>query len=244
MKADPTDQRLMADLADLDAELARLRHRRKTLPEEAEYTELQSRLETARDDVVRAEIASEDLGREYSRLDSELVGMTDRAAKNAGVLEQGKLSHRALEELQHEMTGLARRRSLLEEELLELMERQEATATEHQRAQATVIAVQTDLSVAEARLAEAVRELQLEQAGITERREQLAESLPDTLLALYQRQVDAGKIGAGLLRGRRCGACRMELDPMTVANIGAKPADEVVRCEECGAILVRTPDLR
>ncbi|NED62422.1 hypothetical protein G3I15_16010, partial [Streptomyces sp. SID10244] len=41
---------------------------------------------------------------------------------------------------------------------------------------------------------------------------------------------------------RRCGACRMELDRGTIASIGAKPADEVVRCEECGAVLVRTAE--
>ena len=64
--------------------------------------------------------------------------------------------------------------------------------------------------------------------------------MPDDLLGVYEKLRSQGKVGAGLLRARRCGACRMELDPRTLAGIAAAADDAVLRCEECGAILVRT----
>jgi len=49
-----------------------------------------------------------------------------------------------------------------------------------------------------------------------------------------------GGVGAALLRARRCEGCRLELNPLQIQQIRAAAADEVVRCEECRRILVRT----
>ena len=49
-------------------------------------------------------------------------------------------------------------------------------------------------------------------------------------------------IGAAELRQRRCGGCHMELNQVDMNRITQAPADEVLRCEECGRILVRTAE--
>ena len=49
-------------------------------------------------------------------------------------------------------------------------------------------------------------------------------------------------VGAALLRARECGGCRLTLDNAEMAVIKAAPADEVIRCEECQRILVRTAE--
>ncbi len=49
-------------------------------------------------------------------------------------------------------------------------------------------------------------------------------------------------MGAALLRARQCGGCRLTLDAQELARIKAAPADDVIRCEECQRILVRTPE--
>jgi predicted nucleic acid-binding Zn-ribbon protein len=59
------------------------------------------------------------------------------------------------------------------------------------------------------------------------------------LVALYERQRTRGGAGAGALQGRRCGACRIEIDKGELARISAAAEDEVLRCPECGAILLR-----
>ena len=71
----------------------------------------------------------------------------------------------------------------------------------------------------------------------------LAEQLPADLLALYERlRSSKGGIGAALLRRRECEGCRLTLNASDLATIAATPADRVVRCEECGRILVRTSE--
>jgi predicted nucleic acid-binding Zn-ribbon protein len=74
------------------------------------------------------------------------------------------------------------------------------------------------------------------------RRAEVAAGLDGELLKLYERQRAASGIGAGRLLGGRCGACRIELDRGELARIAAAADDEVRRCEECGAILLRTKE--
>jgi predicted nucleic acid-binding Zn-ribbon protein len=49
-------------------------------------------------------------------------------------------------------------------------------------------------------------------------------------------------VGAALLRATRCGACRLELDRAELSRVRAAAAEEVLRHEECGAIMVRTEE--
>lgn len=240
MKANPDMQRQLLDLADIDADIARLDHRGAHLPEDAELSELSTTLDAARDDLVRAEIAAEDLTRDYRRIEGEVNGMATREAKDSALLTGGGLAPKALNELQHEITGLGRRRAMMEDELLAVMEQQEALGAERQRAEATVVDVQTKIAEAGERRAHAVTEIEADRASKAAQRDQVAAGIDADLLALYDKQRASGRIGAGLLRARRCGACRMEIDRGTLASITARSADDVVRCEECGAILVRT----
>ncbi len=67
--------------------------------------------------------------------------------------------------------------------------------------------------------------------------------MPDDLLALYDRlRASKGGVGAAELRARQCGGCRLTLDNAELQSIAAMAADEVVRCEECQRILVRTDE--
>ena len=63
------------------------------------------------------------------------------------------------------------------------------------------------------------------------------------LVALYEKvRVANGGTGAAALRQRRCGGCQLELNPVELQRIRLAPSDEVLRCEECRRILVRTPE--
>lgn len=242
VNVDPGMQRVLLDLADADAELTRLDHRASHLPEDAEITDLAGRIDTARDDQVRAEIAAEDLQREYRRVDGEVTGMTAREAKDSALLTGGGLAAKALSELQHELAGLGRRRAVLEDEMLSIMEQQEAVGAEAQRASATVEHLTTELDAAREKRAAAAAQIAADREIVAARRSTLAAEIAPELLAVYSKQSAGGRVGAGLLRAKRCGACRMELDRGTLASIAAKAPDVVVRCEECGAILVRTAE--
>lgn len=240
MKADPASQRLMLDIADIDAELHRIAHRRAVLPENAELSRLAEQLQTQRDEAIRAQIAAEDLLRESRRLDNEINSMSMREAKDNQQLAAGNLPAKALTELEHEVAGLIRRRSNLEDEMLEVMEQQEAVSADEQRASAMTAHTQRLIDDATARREVALAEIAETEAAAQTKRDAMLEHADADLMAIYERQTKAGRVGAGLLRAGRCGGCRMEFDRGLLGRIAATPADEVVRCDECGAILVRT----
>ena len=230
----------MLDIADVDAELHRVEHRRSTLPEIAELARLEEQLNTQRDEAVRAQIAAEDLLREARRLDNEITSMTMREEKDNQQLAAGNLPAKQLSELEHEVAGLIRRRGLLEDEMLDVMEQQEAVGADEQRASAMTNHTLRQIEEATARRDAALTKIDDDAAAIAEKRAALTANVNPDLMAIYDKQVSSGRVGAGLLRAARCGACRMELDRGLLSRINSTPTDEVVRCDECGAILVRT----
>ena len=51
-----------------------------------------------------------------------------------------------------------------------------------------------------------------------------------------------GGVGVGALLQKRCGGCRLDVGAADLARIAQAPSDEVLRCEECNRILVRTAE--
>ena len=49
-------------------------------------------------------------------------------------------------------------------------------------------------------------------------------------------------VGAAALLRRRCQGCHLELSGADLMAVREAADDEVLRCEECGRILVRTDD--
>ena len=144
--------------------------------------------------------------------------------------------------MQHELATLDRRISVLEDEELEVMEQLE-------EAQASVTRLEAELAEITEKLAVAVDSVDVETskidgelAGVAEERTPALEGIPDDLLALYSRLSDKMGVGAAELRARRCGGCNLQLDPAEISRIRGLAADEVVRCEECSRILVRTAE--
>lgn len=243
MNADPAAQRRLLALAAVDAELTRAAHRRRSLPELAEIEQVDKDLLACRDSLVAAETAASDLDREIRKLEGEIDQVRAREDRDRGLLDSGSISSgKQLEDLQHELATLRRRQTVLEDDLLEVMERREATGADVDRGRAAVADVeQRHLDVARRR-DEALAELEsTEEHGRQERRTLLGE-LPAELVALYERIRARNGTGAALLRERRCGACRLELDRTAIGRLRDAAPDEVLRCEECGVVLVRTPE--
>ena len=125
MKADHFEQQKLLDLAAEDVALTQLAHRRRTLPEEAAAQAAAEAERAFSTDVVRAETEVRDLGREVKRLDTDVETVRARETKDQRLLDSGSVSPKEMTNLQHELDSLKRRQSDLEDQELELMERQE-----------------------------------------------------------------------------------------------------------------------
>ncbi|WP_432829704.1 zinc ribbon domain-containing protein [Dactylosporangium sp. CA-092794] len=243
MKADPEAQRRLLDLQAIDIALAQLAHKRKALPEHAELDRLARELSTMEDQRVRAQVAVDDLDRDIERLERDAEQVRARKEKDQGRLDAGSGPSRELEALQHEIATLNRRQSELEDAELELMEQRETAQASLDEVVGKLTAGRTTRAEAEQRRAEALAAIAKDEEFRRAGRRPLAADLPADLVTLYDKiRESSGGIGAAMLRHGRCEGCRLELSGGDRARVKAAAPDEVVRCEECRRILVRTAE--
>jgi uncharacterized protein len=143
VNVDPATQRRLLDLAVVDADLTRAAHRRRSLPELAEIEQADKKLRASRDALVAAETAGSDLDRDIRKLEAEIDQVQARGERDRGLLDSGSItSGKQLEDLQHELTTLRRRQSVLEDDLLEVMEQRETTEAQLERGRAALAEIE------------------------------------------------------------------------------------------------------
>jgi predicted nucleic acid-binding Zn-ribbon protein len=243
LKADPSRQWRLLDLQAIDTRLDQLAHARTHLPQHAQLAELQRRAEALDSDLVRARTALGDIQREVAKAEADVQLVRDRAARDQARLDSGVGSAKDLQAIQHELTSLARRQSELEDVEIEIMERAETVETEAGRLEAEVATLAAEIAAVTAARDEALASLDAEAAGVAGPRADTVAGVGEDLVALYEKiRAHSGGVGAAALRQRRCGGCQLELTNVDLSRIKAAPDDEVLRCEECRRIQVRTAE--
>ena len=244
VKPSPEAQLRLLELADLDAELGRLEHRRRTLPEHAELARLEQREGELRDEITTLEAREGDLRREQSKSDADVEQVRSRIGRDRTRLDAGQVSSpRELENLQSEIESLLRRQSDLEDVELGVMERLEAVQARLKEAGAERASVGVELESVRGSRDAALAELAGLSARATDQRSAVAAQEPADLLELYERlRVQHSGVGAAALRRGQCQGCHLTLNTADLNVIRAAAPDDVVRCEECRRILVRTDE--
>lgn len=234
----------MLDLQKVDNTLGQLAHRMKTLHQHAQIAELaeqRSQLERRR---VELETQVSDHTREQRRIDADVEQVRARRERTQHRLDTGAVgSPKELEGLQHELVALNRRISTLEDEELGFMEQLETE-------QAELDSVRTRLEELDHRVGVVASERDLAAGDIDvsvqenlDERARLVGGLPEQLLTAYERsRAQHGGIGAAALVRRACEGCRLELNAGDLGELTRSPVEEVLRCPECGRILVRTSE--
>ena len=244
VKASPEAQLRLLELADLDTELARLDHRRRTIPEVPKLELLAARAAKARDALVVAETELSDLGREQARAERDVEQVRVRIDRDQVRLDGGGVSSaKELESLQSEVVSLKRRQGDLEEVVLELMERLEEVSSRRDEATAARDTLAAETQDVTARRDATLAEITEAAAKASAARASAVAGVPADLLALYDKvRAQAGGVGAAMLRRGRCEGCRESLSMADLNDIRAAAPDEVIRHEECRRILVRTTE--
>jgi predicted nucleic acid-binding Zn-ribbon protein len=239
--ADPFVQLRLLDLQAVDTALNQLGHRRRTLPELATIADCDKRAAEVRAQLVDAETALADLAAEQRRLEADVDTVRLRADKDQARMAAAGVPAKEITGLQHEVASLARRQSVLEDELLELMENRENSDAQVTGLAASIDVINAERSIAESARDEVFAEIDGALAARRAERDELVAKLPADLLRLYDKvRESGGGVGAAMLRQRRCEGCRLELAGSELSTVRAAKAEDVLRCENCGRILVRT----
>jgi uncharacterized protein len=243
VKASPQAQLKLLELAAIDAELGRLAHRRRTLPESAEHERLEARDGQLRDELATLEAQDSDMRRELLKAERDVDQVRSRIERDRSRLDAGQVSSpRELENLQSEIVSLERRQGDLEEVVLEVMERQEESGRRTAALTSERSALGEERDQVAARRDAALADIAGQATAAQERRVGVAAEVPGELITLYDKLRAQHSVGAAALRRGRCEGCHLSLNAVDLARIRSAEPDEVLRCEECRRILVRTPE--
>lgn len=240
MKASKSAQEKILALQSLDSSLMQLDHRARNLPVSKVLEEKTLAFASARDLCVAAETEKSDIKHELSKSEVDVEQVVSRIERDEKRLASGQGTPKELEQLQHELVSLNKRRAELEEVELEVMMRIDAL---DQRISS--LSAQRDLLHEEVtKLAKekdsALDEINRARNLTVADRESLAKEIEPELLALYEKvRATADGIGAARLHAGQCQGCNLSINAADLARISALPDDELVRCEECRRILVR-----
>ena len=224
-------------LQDVDSQIDRLRHDRKTLPELDRFREAHeelSRLVAQRDETA-ASLRETALAQD--KTSGELDITEGRLDAEQNRLYAGGMSARDADYLRREVEMLGRKKSSMEDEVLELMERREALEAEMEESEAKVGAAEAAKADLEGIITEAWRAIDEELAALERRRSDIVPLIPEDLLELYDelRAVKDGGVGAARLADGICGGCHLRL---TAAEELEAKASQPPRCIHCRRILV------
>jgi predicted nucleic acid-binding Zn-ribbon protein len=214
------------------------------MPELAEIAELRQTRARLDDERRDAQIVVEDLTAEQDKIDSDVENVKARRTRDRERMDQGLISNpKDLERMAHELESLERRIASLEDDEIEVMERLEEAQGVLDSLTAQLAAADERLGVLAASRDAKAADIDVRLAALQQEREPLAARLPHELVTLYDKlRASKGGVGAAALRARQCGGCRLTLDNAELAVIKAAASDEVIRCEECQRILVRTSE--
>ena len=240
--APASDQHKLLQVQEIDTRVQQAEHRRASLPVIAEIADLEAQIAEVDQQALLAMTEVSDLRREVAKAEDDVQAVRTRAARDTERLNSGDgMVSKDLVALQSELDVLRKRISALEDVELDAMGRLE-------EAQAVVTAAEKELEATRASLAEAEqrRDAELEAiaaeiASLASQRVTAAMGIDADLMALYEKLRERnGGVGAAPLEAGACQGCHMNLNSADLAAAEAASSDTILRCEECGRILVRS----
>lgn len=239
-QAPAADQLRLLTVQELDTRAAQARHRLESLDSKAELASLLGRESELSGRRIEAETAVSDLKREVTKAEDDVQSVRARAKRDNDRLLSGGMTPKELQAIQSELEVLVKRQADLEEVELDAMQRLEDAESVADGVVAEAAVIAAALTDVRARVATESAAIEAELAEIVRDRMNATFNLDGPLVALYEKiRASHGDAGAAALLHGTCQGCHMSLNPADLAAIEAAPVDEIVRCEECGRILVR-----
>ena len=238
MTTEPRGIEHLLELQEVDSAADRLLSRRDLLESGDSIREARERLGASEAALADLRLELDELSREQQRREGDVDSFDRKIAAEEKRLYDGSVANaKELESIQAEIAGMRGRKSRIEDELLDIMERREsldASVAEAQRAGAEIAGeLDTLLGDSSAEL----EQIGVELSDLATRRESLVPAFDEELLELYGdlRRQKKGVGVAALLSGV-CQGCHQKLSAVELERL--RKTDGIRRCDYCRRILV------
>lgn len=175
---------------------------------------------------------------EQQDLELESRSLTERIRESEQNLMSGELHNpRELEALQASIDAMKGQRTDLENRSVERLVMSDSLQGALERKQAALAEIEEEWTTRQAALEKEIDQRKKEYVYLTRAREQVAETLSDANLELYEhlRRRKNG-VAVALLEDENCGACHTQVAVGILDNIRYR--DELLNCPSCGRILL------
>lgn len=174
---------------------------------------------------------------QVSKLEDEDASLSLKQSRVQTAIDEAQGDYRNVEARTKELDGIAKRRSALEEELsVQGEELEKIAAVENQVKQALAVLKERE-EAATASFQKQGGSLKGAITKLEQQRVELSAALSDELRASYDRIATAhGGVAIGVLKGDRCGTCRVPLDAGRLAEV--KRQAPLATCPHCKRLLV------
>jgi len=226
---------------DLDTAITQLRHRRDTMEEKRQLSEVEGAMARLAGESAALGARRQELQARQADLEEQIGGLTSRRqALEERMYADRNSAARDLQAMDDEIRHLTDRRAEIEEVELAVMEEQEPVDADLARLADERTQLESAAESLRAAVAAADSVLAAELSTLEASRSLEASRLPGDLFDRYEAlRTRLGGVGAARLVGNRCDGCHLELPSAEVDRIRHLPPGEVVTCDQCGRILVR-----
>ena len=228
----------LLQLQRVDSTIDRLQARLAHLPEQAALDALEAKAQELDVQIAERQAVFDDVSTRQRRLDFEVDTLVQKIRAESGRLYSGVVSNaKELQDISREVEALKRRKSVLEDNDLEVMEERDGV-------EKVLEALTTERSSLAAEI-ERGRVARDEAAGETGRQLTAAETerqrwvprVDPQLLNVYDTiRASKGGVGAAAMVDGTCQGCHMRLPAQEAERV--RTAGGLVRCDECQRILV------
>jgi predicted nucleic acid-binding Zn-ribbon protein len=203
-------------------------------------TELENRIPGIEATKVENESKIEELKKQINRVEIDAENVKKRIENDTARLNSSGTNAKQLPQIQHEIQTMTGKLSEIENIELELLSFLDELSITQKNFIKMVEEVSSELKIQKNNLDIEINKLIEEKSSVSKSRDQILLNFEQDLIKLYEKiRLDHG-IGAAILEHNKCGACQITMSPAEFEQIKNTDPVEIVRCENCRCILVRS----
>ena len=218
---------------EIDREIYRIRHEIIAIPES--IRELSEAYEAEKSHMAQLENQLKEVQLQQKKKEGELGEKETMIRKYNSQLTQVK-TNKEYSALQQEIASLKADGSLLEDQILTILEQAEGVQKQVRQERERLTRAEKETQEEQKALNIRANELKTQIAGFEEKRIEIMKQVPPEARELYDKIIEK-KEGLAVVPvlGEACGACRMEIRPQLLNETRLK--ESLVICENCSRIL-------